>query len=84
MRLSPLSQVRSVITGKNRFPVTIRQIQVHKKASRIERPVLALRSGLPAKVELLVSRHLSVRVCRLMVYGFPHSNCFCVVTSASG
>ena len=28
MRLSPLSQVRSAITGKNRFPVTIRQIQV--------------------------------------------------------
>jgi hypothetical protein len=28
MRLSPPSQVRSVITGKNRFPVTIRQIQV--------------------------------------------------------
>jgi len=27
MRLSPLSQVRSAITGKNRFPVTIRQIQ---------------------------------------------------------
>jgi hypothetical protein len=26
MRLSPLSQVRSAITGKNRFPVTIRQI----------------------------------------------------------
>ena len=30
MRLSPLSQVRSAITGKNRFPVTIRQIQVGK------------------------------------------------------
>ena len=28
MRLSPRSQVRSAITGKNRFPVTIRQIQV--------------------------------------------------------
>jgi hypothetical protein len=28
MRLSPLSQVRSAITGKNRFRVTIRQIQV--------------------------------------------------------
>jgi hypothetical protein len=28
MRLSPLSQVRSAITGKNRFPVTIRQIHV--------------------------------------------------------
>ena len=28
MRLSPLSQVRSAITGKNLFPVTIRQIQV--------------------------------------------------------
>jgi hypothetical protein len=28
MRLSPLSQVRSAITGKNRFPVTIRQIQL--------------------------------------------------------
>ncbi len=27
MRLSSLSQVRSAITGKNRFPVTIRQIQ---------------------------------------------------------
>jgi hypothetical protein len=27
MRLSPLSQVRSAITGKNRFPVTIRAIQ---------------------------------------------------------
>jgi hypothetical protein len=27
MRLSPLSQVRGTITGKNRFPVTIRQIQ---------------------------------------------------------
>lgn len=39
----------------------------NKKASRIERPVLALRSGLPAKVELLVFQHLSVLVCRLMV-----------------
>ena len=28
MRLSPLSQVRSAITGKHRFPVAIRQIQV--------------------------------------------------------
>ena len=28
MRLSPLSQVRSVITGKNRFPVTIRQVHL--------------------------------------------------------
>jgi hypothetical protein len=26
MRLSPLSQVRSATTGKNRFPVTIRQL----------------------------------------------------------
>ena len=25
MRLSPLSQVRSAITGKNRFPVTIQR-----------------------------------------------------------
>ena len=30
MRLSPLSQVRSAITGKNRFPVTIRQIQIYE------------------------------------------------------
>jgi hypothetical protein len=37
MRLSPLSQVRSAITGKNRFPVTIRQIQAalyHCRESR--------------------------------------------------
>ena len=34
MRLSPLSQVRSAITGKNRFPVTIRQIQVSHRACR--------------------------------------------------
>jgi hypothetical protein len=27
MRLSPLSQVRSAITGKHRFPVAVRQIQ---------------------------------------------------------
>ena len=30
MRLSALSQVRSAITCKNRFPVTIRQIHAHK------------------------------------------------------
>jgi hypothetical protein len=30
MRLSPLSQVRSAITGKNRFPVTIRQIHAQE------------------------------------------------------
>ena len=35
MRLSPLSQVRSAITGKNRFPVTIRQIQASLVRSRI-------------------------------------------------
>jgi hypothetical protein len=33
MRLSPLSQVRSAITGKNRFPVTIRQIQVPRRST---------------------------------------------------
>jgi hypothetical protein len=45
MRLSPLSQVRSVITGKNRFPVTIRQItgcprinwHLRNRSSRIQR-----------------------------------------------
>jgi hypothetical protein len=35
MRLSPLSQVRSAITGKNRFPVTIRQIQVYLRSFRV-------------------------------------------------
>jgi hypothetical protein len=34
MRLSPLSQVRSAITGKNRFPVTIRQIQARRELAR--------------------------------------------------
>ena len=34
MRLSPLSQVRSAIAGKNRFPVTIRQIQVGLTVSK--------------------------------------------------
>jgi len=43
---------------------------VTKRPLEIERPVLALRSGLPAKVELLVFQHLSVRVCRLMVDAF--------------
>jgi hypothetical protein len=40
MRLSPLSQVRSAITGKNQFPVTIRQIQAMepKKWRKIPSP----------------------------------------------
>jgi hypothetical protein len=47
MRLSPLSQVRSAITGKNRFPVTIRQIHV----DQLPNPTLAsVFDDLPASI----------------------------------
>jgi hypothetical protein len=61
MRLSPLSQVRSAITGKNRFPVTIRQIHLigRRESSDSSRQAWSP-TGMPKGPEAAASREMNM------------------------